>query len=303
MMVRGIVLLAAVALGCGGGALKTGPDGAAPGDGHAGGGGSAAGVGGGGAGAGGGPAGAGGVVGSGGKGAAGGTAGSGGAIAGAGGACAFDATYTFHDDGGLRLYADSSKLTPPRTHAVTRTPAGGGAGAACMRDIPCVSASGVGVADIEAAIASSDVQAALAKPKGALYGTDTRPVDGTVWIFERDDGRDFTVGSGNAVPAGLRALETLLKQLETETLAAPECAQVANPRSSTPDASSDASSDASCAAGCTSTTTGVFCNAGETQWTCTSGKFNPTSFNAYCRDAGTNAIRYCCPPSFMPLCD
>jgi hypothetical protein len=43
--------------------------------------------------------------------------------------------------------------------------------------------------------------------------------------------------------------------------------------------------------------------AGETQWTCQSGKFNPTSFNAYCRDAGTDAIRYCCPPSFVPLCD
>jgi hypothetical protein len=65
-----------------------------------------------------------------------------------------------------------------------------------------------------------------------------------------------------------------------------------------------AGADSACAAGCKSKTTGgTFCNAGETEWTCQSGNFNPTSFNAYCRDAGTNAIRYCCPASFVPLCD
>jgi hypothetical protein len=69
-------------------------------------------------------------------------------------------------------------------------------------------------------------------------------------------------------------------------------------------ATSDAGGgDSACAAGCTSTTTGTFCNAGETQWTCQPGKFNPTSFNAYCRDAATNAVRYCCPATFVTLCD
>ena len=293
MRARCIAVVTAVALGCGGGALKTGSDGAAPGDGGAG---SAAGASGHAAGAGGGTAGTGGGT----AGAGGGTAGGRGGTAGASGACAFKATYSFHDDGGLRLYADSSTLTPPRTHAVTRTSAGSSAGATCMRDVPCTSASAVDVAEIEAAIASSDVQAALAKPKGALYGTDTRPADGSVWIFARDDGRDFTVGSGSGIPAGLSALETLLKQLQTETLAAPECASVANPRSS-----ADASTDAACAAGCTSTTTttGGFCNAGETQWRCQSGQYNPTSFNATCRGAPTDAIIYCCPASFVPRCD
>jgi hypothetical protein len=284
MKVGGIALLAAVALGCGGGALKTGPDGAAPSDGRAGENGSSAGAGGGTAGATGGTAGAGGTS---------------GGTAGASGACTFKATYTFHDDGGLRLYADSSKLTPPRTHAVTRTSAGGGAGATCMRDVPCAADAAVDVVRIEAAIANADVQAALAKPKGMLYGTDPRPMDGTVWIFERDDGRDFTVGSGNAVPAGLRALETLLQQLQTETLASPECGPVANPGSTTP----DASADAACAAGCTASGTGGFCNATETQWRCQSGQYNPTSFNASCRGAPTDAIIYCCPASFVPVCD
>lgn len=141
-------------------------------------------------------------------------------------ACAFKATYTFHDDGGLRLSADSSTLTPPRSHEIART-TGGGNPATCTRDVPCTSASAVSVAAIEAAVANADVQAALAKPKGALYGGDPRPFDGTVWILARDDGRDFTVGSGD-VPAGLRALETLLRQLSTETLAAPECAALSH---------------------------------------------------------------------------
>jgi hypothetical protein len=222
MFLRRIVLLAAVALGCGGGALKTGPDGAATADGHAGGGGSAAGAGGATAGAGGdSSAGAGG----GGVGAGGGTAGAGGGTAGAGGACTFTATYTFHDDGGLRLYADSSTLTPPRSHAVTRTSASGGAGTTCRRDVPCASPSAVDVTEIEAAIGNADVQAALAKPAGMLYGTDTRPSDGTVFVFQRDDGRSFMVGTGT-VPAGLRALEMMLHQLQTETLATPECASL-----------------------------------------------------------------------------
>jgi hypothetical protein len=133
----------------------------------------------------------------------------------------------FHDDGGLRFSVDSSTLTPPRSHEIARTMGGGGNPATCGRDVPCTSAAAVSVAAIEAAVANADVQAALAKPKGALYGGDPRPVDGTVWVFERDDGRDFTVGSGD-VPAGLRALETLLRQLSTETLAAPECAALSH---------------------------------------------------------------------------
>jgi hypothetical protein len=143
-------------------------------------------------------------------------------------ACAFSTTYTFGDDGGLRAFTDGATLSPPRTHTIMRTGSGrADASGQCMRDVPCTSASAVSVAAVEAAIANADVQAALAKPAGMVYGTDTRPADGSVFTFSRADGRGFLVGAG-AVPTGLRALEELLHQLETETLAAPECASLSN---------------------------------------------------------------------------
>jgi hypothetical protein len=55
-----------------------------------------------------------------------------------------------------------------------------------------------------------------------LYGTDPRPADGTVWLFQHNDSQSFMVGGGS-VPAGLRALETLLHRVTAEASAAPEC--------------------------------------------------------------------------------
>jgi hypothetical protein len=97
----------------------------------------------------------------------------------------------------------------------------------CTREVPCASATAVTVPAIEAAIANADVQAALAKAPGMVYGTDSRPVDGTVYKFARGD-KNFFVGGGNAVPAGLRALETLLRKLTDETKATPACAALKN---------------------------------------------------------------------------
>lgn len=77
--------------------------------------------------------------------------------------------------------------------------------------------------EIQQALADADVVAALAQPTPPFYGTDTRPVDGTVFVFERDDGRSFSVGSG-PVPAGLRLLVDLLHLLRTQTAATPACA-------------------------------------------------------------------------------
>jgi hypothetical protein len=140
-------------------------------------------------------------------------------------ACAFSATYTFHDDGGLRAFVDSSTLSPQRTHQITRTPAGNGQPTTCSRQLPCESATAASVSAIEAAIASSDVRDALAGPVGMLYGTDPRPFDGSVLTFQRGS-RGFAIGNG-AVPTGLRVLEGLLHQAQAETLASPECAALA----------------------------------------------------------------------------
>jgi hypothetical protein len=146
---------------------------------------------------------------------------------GAAGGCALMTTYMFHDDGGLRAFYDESTLTPVDTHTINRTSFVADAKLSCARAIPCTSATAVTVPAIEAAVANADVQSALAKPPGMLYGSDPRPFDGTIWVFERADGKGFMVGTG-AVPVGLGALETLMRKLTDETLAAPECAALSH---------------------------------------------------------------------------
>jgi hypothetical protein len=54
-----------------------------------------------------------------------------------------------------------------------------------------------------------------------------------------------------------------------------------------------------CSQGCTKANAGNFCGQNEVTWLCSPGS---TLFQAQCRDAGTNAIRYCCPAAFMANC-
>jgi len=135
--------------------------------------------------------------------------------------CSFSATYLAYDDGGNRPYVEQTILMAPRTDWTDHVFQGSNDGSACPRELTCASAAQVTVPQIEAAVANADVQAALAQADGTLYGSDPRPVDGTVWVFKRN-GHGFAVGSG-IVPAGLTALETLLRQVTADAHASPEC--------------------------------------------------------------------------------
>jgi hypothetical protein len=109
----------------------------------------------------------------------------------------------------------------------------------CSVEIPACDADAGGaitVADLIAAIANADVQAALAAPTDAdlnVYGQDPRAMDGQVFAFRRFDGRGFFVGdacNGAAgcrdVPDGLAVLEGLLVALDQQQLAQPACAML-----------------------------------------------------------------------------
>jgi len=135
-------------------------------------------------------------------------------------ACAFEHTYSFRNDGGFAPYADSSRLTPPRLHTLTRDYFMNAAPLSCSRELLCGDddTSWITVDDVLQALQHPDVLAALAMPTPPFYGYDSRPSDGTVFIFQQDDGHGFTLGSGD-VPAGLRALETTLESIASETLA------------------------------------------------------------------------------------
>jgi hypothetical protein len=56
-----------------------------------------------------------------------------------------------------------------------------------------------------------------------------------------------------------------------------------------------------CSPGCTKQNAGNFCGQNDVTWVCSPG-YDSALFQAQCRDAATNAIRYCCPVAFMTNC-
>lgn len=144
-------------------------------------------------------------------------------------ACSLGRLYNFWQDPGPPTQAnffsdvEKSSLKPPHTyvlwsfgvtHALVSE--------VCDRELPCSDPTGAGVGEIQKALGDPDVVAALAASASTFYGTDTRPNGAAVFVFQRDDGHGFTVGSGT-VPAGVRALAELLSGLQT-TASATHCA-------------------------------------------------------------------------------
>lgn len=175
------------------------------------------------------PSGTGGAIGGEGGSGAGGTAGnfgSGGRPSGAGGAkstpdadpdlrprldgsdvCDLSDNLTFGNNGGDVLYTDVNRLTAT-TFTITRTysrwtgqdqPT-----TSCSPSLPeCGAADAVTVATIQADLADAEVQSAWAPLQNPvpLFGTDLRPVDGTIYSIALDDGRTILVGGQCASPA------------------------------------------------------------------------------------------------------
>ena len=106
-----------------------------------------------------------------------------------------------------------------------------GAPLRCEAQVACSAPSGVSVESVVRALAHADVTAAFAQAP-ILYGRDMRPVDGQVLVLTRA-GKNVTVGADcaggtgcQAIPAGIKALEQLLRTLDSEQLAKEPCASV-----------------------------------------------------------------------------
>jgi hypothetical protein len=105
--------------------------------------------------------------------------------------------------------------------------------ASCSPSLPaCGTADAVSVATINADLADPDVQGLWSLPHDPLFGTDSRPVDGTVYSIALDDGHTVLVGgqcappamsSCRTIPAGLVRLTQDLQKLATAMLADPVC--------------------------------------------------------------------------------
>jgi hypothetical protein len=151
-------------------------------------------------------------------------------------ACDFSAAYDYGDIGGLRAFVERTILQPGNRYThVRRAVVGAPPLASCAPPLPaCGAADAVTAFDIEQRdLADPDVRAALAQSNPPLYGRDSRPVDGTVFEFAREDGRGFLVGQecqGNsgpgtcrAIPRGIAQLVSRLRDLDRQQLRAEEC--------------------------------------------------------------------------------
>jgi hypothetical protein len=153
--------------------------------------------------------------------------------------CALSANLTFGHDGGNAIYRDSNRLTAS-TFTITRdysSRAGrdGATTATCSPSLPaCGAPDVVSVATINTDLADPEVQGLWSLPQDPvpLFGTDSRPADGTVYSIALDDGRKVLVGGQCAspvmsscryIPAGLVRLTQDLQRLATAMSAAPVC--------------------------------------------------------------------------------
>jgi hypothetical protein len=149
--------------------------------------------------------------------------------------CVIDATYRYGDTGGFSLYEDTTTLAPARAWTRTRVshvpdvPNG-----SCAVPLPCdITGESVAVEieRIKADFTDVDVQSALVMATPPTYGHDSRPVDGSVFQFLRDDGRGFVVGDTCGgftgcveAPAGVTKLIADLRALDARQLMDASCA-------------------------------------------------------------------------------
>lgn len=151
--------------------------------------------------------------------------------------CDIPGTYTYGLDGGFVPYQDRVTLAPGRSFTFTRMPFSsvdaGPCNCSCTTMIDHCGTSDGGVVDTLAVIVAfndGDVMAAFADQTRTLYGRDTRPADGQVFVVTRGDGRRIEIGAecGGAtgcreVRAGLARLRDVLTTLQTQQLMRPPC--------------------------------------------------------------------------------
>ncbi len=143
----------------------------------------------------------------------------------------------FGSNGGLVPQVITSSLAPCATYSHERQgDAPSGPVVSCTQELATCDAGTIGADAVVAALADPDVRAAIAAAP-VVYGTDPRPVDGTVFRIEVgsaviDVGEECPGGPAcgtRTIPAGVRALADLLSRLDTQELARGQCKDVFNP--------------------------------------------------------------------------
>jgi hypothetical protein len=148
-------------------------------------------------------------------------------------ACApcIDGNVSWGNIGGLVAFSERGTIEACNTYQHTRSSAGGSATPMlhCQRRLPCMGSGLHGVSDVLQALQNADVQAAAGKGT-VLFGSDPRPVDGTVFEIVLAPNTTIEVGgacassaSCTAIPAGITALAGLLRAIDDEQLHLDPC--------------------------------------------------------------------------------
>jgi hypothetical protein len=143
-------------------------------------------------------------------------------------ACSIDQHYRFYMSGGLVQTTVVSELKPDAAYGRTLTMRDSST-RSCASVLPACGSKEVDAGELRAALSASDVVSGFGD--GSLvYGLDSRPVDGQLFVLERADQKQLVVGSDcqgqsgcRAIPKGVAALVTLLNKLSDEQAAMGPC--------------------------------------------------------------------------------
>lgn len=146
-----------------------------------------------------------------------------------------DQSYKFYFDGGLSPNTYTSEVLPDGSYQRVRRM--GTSITTCNSQLSCgstASDAGIDQAELAAALANADVVAAFAAANSdlsSIYGSDSRPVDGQVFVIKRGSDKQFAVGGPcngttgcREIPAGVSQLVTLLQRLDQEQHQSGPCA-------------------------------------------------------------------------------
>ena len=142
-------------------------------------------------------------------------------------------TLSWGYEGGLVAYVDSSSITPCRTYEHRRSPVRTDpADQTCKQDLgACGSGDTPDVGDVERALGDPEMASAFAKAP-VLYGRDTRPSDGSIFVVTYG-GKSVQIGvdcgavsACTPIPDGVKRAMEALQRLDTAQLGIGACKTV-----------------------------------------------------------------------------
>ena len=146
-------------------------------------------------------------------------------------ACTLALSLSYGAEGGLVASSSSSAIAPPAAYSFTQTFT-----RSTMPNQQCMAALPLCARDARV-VTTSDLTRVLTDPVVAgafganmpVFGYDSRPVDGSIFVLHRPDGQTVGIGSSRTdtpVPPELLQAQKVLSRLDAQMLGDPACANI-----------------------------------------------------------------------------